>query len=150
MTRTEQPPVGLVLLAEDNPVSQAVAETMLARLGYHVHTVTDGAEAVKSATRTQYQAILMDCQLPVLDGYQATSEIRRLETGPRRTPIIAVTGTPLASGQESCLAAGMDDYLAKPFSLKALAAVLARWTPDRSIRTAAVDQAALSTPTPTA
>jgi CheY-like chemotaxis protein len=97
---------------------------------------------VKAATRTSYKAILMDCQIPVLDGCEATIEIRRLEEGSRRrTPIIAVTATPLKSGQERCLAAGMDDYLAKPFSLKGLAAVLARWTPDRTLRTAAVDRA---------
>jgi CheY-like chemotaxis protein len=127
--------VGRVLLAEDDPVSAAVAQAMIANLGFDLDVVTDGAEAVGAAVRTPYQAILLDCQIPVLDGYQTASEIRRLQAGARRTPIIAVTATPMRSGQERCLDAGMDDYLAKPYTLKALAAVLARWSPDRSFRT---------------
>jgi CheY-like chemotaxis protein len=130
---------GCVLLAEDNPVSAAVAQAMLANLGFDVDVVTDGAEAVEAALRTPYQAILLDCQIPVLDGYQAAAEIRRRQAGSRRTPIIAVTATPMRSGQERCLDAGMDDYLAKPYTLKALAAVLVRWTPDRSLRSGVLD-----------
>jgi two-component system, sensor histidine kinase and response regulator len=119
--------MGRLLLAEDNPVNQQVAAAMLENLGYRVDVVADGAEAVKAAALTPYQAILLDCQMPVLDGYQATSEIRRQQDGSRRTPIIAVTASAMESDQQRCLAAGMDDYLAKPLSLKALAAVLARW-----------------------
>jgi CheY-like chemotaxis protein/HPt (histidine-containing phosphotransfer) domain-containing protein len=119
-------------LAEDSPVSQTVAAAMLANLGFHVDVVSDGADAVDFATRTPYQAILMDCQLPVLNGYEATNEIRRREAGSRRTPIIAVTASALNSDRERCLSAGMDDYLAKPFNLKVLAVVLARWTTDRA------------------
>ena len=114
---------------------------MLEHLGFDVDVVADGADAVKAATVTPYQAILMDCQIPVLDGYQATSEIRRLQGASRHTPIIAVTASATKSDQQRCLAAGMDDYLAKPLSLSTLAAVLARWAPDGSGHTIAVDPA---------
>jgi CheY-like chemotaxis protein/HPt (histidine-containing phosphotransfer) domain-containing protein len=140
MRDTDRKRAGYVLLAEDNPVSQAVASAMLANLGFDVDVVADGAAAVTAATETHYQAILLDCQLPVLDGYETATEIRRLQARSRRTPIIAVTATPMRDGQERCLVAGMDDYLAKPYSLKALAAVLARWTPDRSLRTTVLDE----------
>jgi CheY-like chemotaxis protein len=93
--------VGRVLLAEDDPVSAAVAQAMIANLGFDLDVVTDGAEAVGAAVRTPYQAILLDCQIPVLDGYQTASEIRRLQAGARRTPIIAVTATPMRSGQSA-------------------------------------------------
>jgi two-component system sensor histidine kinase/response regulator len=133
VTRTHPPvrePARRILLAEDNPVNQRVAVAMLEHLGFHVDVVADGAAAVKAATSTTYRAILMDCQLPVLDGYQATSEIRRLQRASPRTPIIAVTATPVTSDQPQCAAAGMDDYLPKPLSLPSLAAVLALWAPD--------------------
>jgi CheY-like chemotaxis protein/HPt (histidine-containing phosphotransfer) domain-containing protein len=139
MRETERKRAGDVLLAEDDPVSQVLARAMLTNLGFGVDIVVDGAAAVKATTETDYQAILLDCQLPVMDGYQAATEIRRLQAGSRRTPIIAVTATPMRSGQERCLLAGMDDYIAKPYSRKVLAAALARWLPDRSIRTPALD-----------
>ncbi|MDX6287118.1 MAG: two-component system, sensor histidine kinase and response regulator [Frankiales bacterium] len=145
MRDTERNGAGHVLLAEDDHVSQAVAGAMLASLGLDVDVVGDGAEAVKAATKNHYQAILLDCQLPILDGYQVATEIRRLQAGSRRTPIIAVTATPMRSGQEPCLLAGMDDYLAKPYNSKALAAVLSRWMPDRSLRTAVLDRTTPST-----
>jgi two-component system, sensor histidine kinase and response regulator len=121
-----------VLLAEDNPVNQKVASAMLENLGFHVDVVTDGAQAVKAATETSYAAILMDGQMPVLDGYKATSEIRRLEAGAQHTPIIAVTGSTMKADQQRCLAAGMDDYVAKPFDQPALDDVLNRWVSDGS------------------
>nr|MBA2599903.1 response regulator [Actinomycetota bacterium] len=124
-----QGPPGLLLLAEDNPVNQRVAKAMLEHLGFEVDVVNDGAEAVKAVTQTPYQAILMDCQMPILDGYQATREIRRVQGISTRTPIIAVTASAMSSDQQRCLAAGMDDYLPKPLSLLALDAVLARWAP---------------------
>jgi len=120
---------GHILLAEDNPVNQRVATAMLEHLGFQVDIAADGAEAVKATTQTAYQAILMDCQMPVQDGYQATGEIRRLEGVSVRTPIIAVTASALKSDRQRCLAAGMDDYLPKPLSLEALVAVLDRWAP---------------------
>jgi signal transduction histidine kinase/CheY-like chemotaxis protein/HAMP domain-containing protein/HPt (histidine-containing phosphotransfer) domain-containing protein len=130
-----------ILLAEDNPVNQRVATVMLEHLGFNVDVVADGAQAVHATTLTPYQAILMDCQMPVLDGYEATSEIRRLQGVSTRTPIIAVTASAMKSDQQRCLAAGMDDYLPKPLTLKALSAVLDRWAPGGSDRTVAADRA---------
>jgi two-component system sensor histidine kinase/response regulator len=121
---------GNILVVEDNPVSRRVAEAMLRDLGFQADVVVDGAEAVKAATVTSYRAILMDCAIPVLDGYEATLEIRRQEGVLRRTPIIAVTSSAVSSNQERCMAAGMDDYLAKPLRSFSLAAVLAHWVPD--------------------
>lgn len=132
---------GHILLVEDNPVSQRVAEAMLENLGFEVDVVPDGSEAVTVATSKPYRAILMDCQTPVLDGFQATGEIRRLEGAALRTPIIAVTASSMKSAQRRCLEAGMDDVLVKPLSLHALAAVLTRWVPDRSDPTVVADGA---------
>jgi len=122
---------GQILLAEDNPVNQRVAAAMLANLGFHVDVVADGTQAVKAATENSYSAILMDGQMPILDGYRATGEIR-LQEGPHRTPIIAVTGSTMKSDQQRCLSAGMDDYLAKPFDVNELAEVLRRWVSEGS------------------
>jgi CheY-like chemotaxis protein len=122
---------GRVLLAEDNLVNQRVASAMLVNLGYAVDIVSDGAEAVAAATTTRYRAILMDCQMPVMDGYQATAQIRSLHRESSRTPILAVTASAMKSDLQRCLDAGMDDYLSKPVRLKALAAVMARWAPER-------------------
>jgi two-component system sensor histidine kinase/response regulator len=132
---------GRILLAEDHPLNQRVATAMLDNLGLDVDVVADGSEAVKSAMSTSYRAILMDCQLPILDGYEATREIRRLEGTSRRTPVIAVTASPTSSHRQRCLAAGMDDYLTKPLSVKTLAAVLDRWAPARSDTGISVDGA---------
>lgn len=121
---------GHILLAEDNPISRRVATAMLEHLGFDVDVVADGAEAVKAAIRTPYRAIFMDCQLPVLDGYETAREIRRQQGPTRHTPIIAVTASATATDRRRCLAAGMDDHLTKPLSLGTLAALLARWVPD--------------------
>jgi CheY-like chemotaxis protein len=123
-----------ILLAEDHTISQRVAAAMLENLGFRVDVVADGAQAVEAATGTRYAAILMDCQIPVADGYRATREIRRLEGVSRRTPIIAVTASATPSDRQRCLAAGMDDYLTKPLCLRTLRTVLARWAPDGSDR----------------
>jgi PAS domain S-box-containing protein len=120
-------PAGHVLLAEDNAVNQRVALGMLRSLGFRVDVVSDGAEAVRAATETAYQAILMDCQMPVLDGYAATAEIRRRQQGSPYTPIIAVTASAMKSDRQRCLDAGMDDYITKPLSMEAVAGVMARW-----------------------
>jgi two-component system, sensor histidine kinase and response regulator len=138
----EARPSGRVLLAEDNPINQRVAVAMLGHLGFDVDVMTDGSEAVKAAMRQPYRAILMDCQIPGLDGYQATGQIRRLEKGSRRTPIIAVTGSATEADQQRCLAAGMDDYLAKPLRLKALGDVLSRWAPQAALASSADGRAA--------
>ena len=132
---------GRVLLAEDNLISQRVAEAMLQSLGFHVDVVGDGAEAVKAASTQPYRAILMDCQIPILDGYQATAQIRHLEGVRRRTPIIAVTGLAARSNQERCMAAGMDDFVAKPLTPSGLTVLLAHWVPDGSRPSIAIDPA---------
>jgi two-component system sensor histidine kinase/response regulator len=118
-----------VLVADDNPVNQKVAVAMLARLGYRADVVADGVEAVDAVARIAYGAVLMDCQMPRMDGFEATAEIRRREGGSGRLPIIAMTAAAMKSDQERCLAVGMDDYLSKPARPEDLAAVLARWMP---------------------
>lgn len=115
-----------ILLVEDNPVNQTVIEAMLRSLGYRVTLVADGIQAVRSAERQRYDAILMDCRLPVLDGYSATREIRTHENG-RQVPIIALTANALQGDRENCLQAGMNDYLAKPFKRAELQRILQRW-----------------------
>ncbi|MDG9783558.1 ATP-binding protein [Metapseudomonas otitidis] len=115
-----------VLLVEDNPVNQTVIEAMLRSLGYRVSLVSDGAQAVQAASRTGFAAILMDCRLPVLDGYEATRQIRGMNGG-TRVPIIALTANALQGDREACLEAGMNDYLAKPFKRADLQRVLQHW-----------------------
>ncbi|MFT5781363.1 MAG: signal transduction histidine kinase/ActR/RegA family two-component response regulator [Pseudomonas sp.] len=116
----------LVLLVEDNPVNQTVIEAMLRSLGYQVCLVGDGAQAVHKASNFEYSAILMDCRLPIMDGYEATRKIRLLPNQ-LDTPIIALTANALQGDREACLAAGMDDYLAKPFKRIDLQLILQRW-----------------------
>ncbi|HZW59435.1 MAG TPA: response regulator, partial [Woeseiaceae bacterium] len=117
---------GRVLLAEDNPVNQAVAIGMLTSMGVTVDAVADGAAAVTAAAAHDYDAVLMDCQMPVLDGLAAVAEIRRAEraAGGRRTPVVALTANAMAGDRERCLEAGMDQYLGKPFTSDQLHAVL--------------------------
>jgi len=119
-----------VLLAEDNPVNVEVASAMLEGLGLDVSRACNGAEALHSVQADDFDLVLMDCQMPVMDGFAATSEIRRHEQQrgrARSLPIIAITANALQGDRESCLAAGMDDYLSKPFTQQALGATLSRW-----------------------
>jgi signal transduction histidine kinase/CheY-like chemotaxis protein len=115
-----------VLLVEDNPVNQTVIEAMLRSLGFTVSVVTDGAQAVRSAESLIFEAILMDCRLPIIDGYEATRQIRQLP-GCTDLPIIALTANALQGDREACLSAGMNDYLAKPFKRTDLQQILQRW-----------------------
>ncbi|WP_024617126.1 ATP-binding protein [Pseudomonas kilonensis] len=115
-----------VLLVEDNPVNQTVVEAMLRSLGFTVSIATDGAQAVRSAESLIFEAILMDCRLPIIDGYEATRQIRQLP-GCGEVPIIALTANALQGDREACLAAGMNDYLAKPFKRNDLQQILQRW-----------------------
>ncbi|HYP47383.1 MAG TPA: response regulator [Thermoleophilaceae bacterium] len=116
----------LLLLAEDNLVNQKVALAMLSGAGYRVDTVLNGAEAVRAVAAQPYDAILMDCQMPELNGYEATAAIRAQEGDERHTPIIAVTAGARREDRERCLEAGMDAYLSKPVSKDTLLALVAR------------------------
>jgi CheY-like chemotaxis protein len=117
-----------LLVAEDNVVNQRIAVRVLERLGYVVDVVADGAQAVAACERERYAAVLMDCQMPDVDGFEATRRIRSLADDRLRTlPIIAMTANALAGDRERCLAAGMDDYLTKPIDREALRVCLEGW-----------------------
>ena len=118
-----------ILVAEDNPVNQRVAARTLEQLGYLVDIANDGAAALQAVATTTYAAVLMDCQMPGMDGYAATAAIRRREGAGRHTPVIAMTASAMAGDRERCLAAGMDDYIAKPVRSQQLQATLTRWVP---------------------
>ncbi len=115
-----------ILLADDNEINRLVAARQLEALGYRFLTVDDGQEAVIAFARERFDAVLMDCRMPVMDGYEATRCLRRQAHG-SDVPIIAVTASALKEDVELCLAAGMSDYLAKPIQLSDLAAMLDRW-----------------------
>jgi CheY-like chemotaxis protein/HPt (histidine-containing phosphotransfer) domain-containing protein len=119
-----------VLLVEDNEVNQAVAQRMLEALGCRVLLAGNGREALDACARSHFDLVLMDCQMPEMDGYTATAELRSREAGTgRRIPIVALTANALKGDRERCLAAGMDDFLTKPFQRERLAATLSRWLP---------------------
>ncbi len=114
-------------MVEDNAINQLVARGLLDRLGFVSDLVGNGHEALAALEQTAYAAVLMDCQMPEMDGYTATAEIRRREGATRHIPIIAMTAGALAGDEERCLAAGMDAYLPKPIDSMQLEAVLTRW-----------------------
>jgi two-component system sensor histidine kinase/response regulator len=116
-----------VLVAEDNVVNQKVARRTIENLGYRVDVVNDGAEAIKAWETGRYDLIFMDCQMPKIDGYRATQEIRARETAGRHIPIVALTAHAMQGADLECKAAGMDDYLSKPLRRDLLEACLERW-----------------------
>jgi two-component system, sensor histidine kinase and response regulator len=136
--RHNEPPGPPVLLVEDNQVNQAVAAAMLRGRGYQVDVVDNGLQALEAVDRKAYAAVLMDCQMPVMDGYTATSELRRRENGGPHLPVIALTAHVLDGERERCAAAGMDGFLAKPVHADEMAAELERFT-GRVIDTATLD-----------
>jgi two-component system, sensor histidine kinase and response regulator len=117
-----------ILVVEDNAVNQKVVALMLRKLGYSPEVVANGAEALQVLGRGSFQAILMDCQMPEMDGFEATRLIRARDWAPSRTPIIALTANALPGEREKCLAAGMNDYLAKPLTLEPLSEKLREWS----------------------
>ena len=116
-----------ILLAEDHPINQQVIVEQLAALGYHADCTANGQEALDLLAKKSYNLVLMDCQMPVLDGYETAQKLREREKGDRHTFIIALTAHAMSGEREKCLAAGMDDYLSKPVDLDALAVVLKKY-----------------------
>jgi CheY-like chemotaxis protein len=116
-----------ILLAEDNEVNQKVARRMLENLGYRVDIAINGQAAVAAWDTGRYHAVLMDCQMPVMDGYEASRQIRSREVAGKRIPIIALTAHAMKGADAECLAAGMDDYLSKPIDRAQMTACLERW-----------------------
>lgn len=129
-SRADAPPTfgAKVLVVEDNAVNQAVAIAMLELLGCQFTAVEDGQKALAALDRQRFDLVLMDCYMPIMDGFETTAELRRREApGQRRTPVVALTANVDKGFRERCVAAGMDDYLSKPFSREQLAETLARW-----------------------
>jgi signal transduction histidine kinase/DNA-binding response OmpR family regulator len=118
-----------VLVAEDNVVNQKVAIRMLEKLGLRVDVASNGREAVEMVKMLPYDLVFMDCHMPEMDGYEAVGAIRRRESSGRHTPIIAMTADALDGYREQCLAAGMDDFIAKPVKMEALVQAVTKWAP---------------------
>jgi len=120
-----------ILVAEDNVVNQKVALLHLQRLGYKADVVADGRAAIAVVGQQRYDLVFMDCQMPEIDGYEATRQIRAREkqSGAARLPIVAMTAGALAGDREACLSAGMDDYIAKPVRQDELRQILQRHLP---------------------
>jgi CheY-like chemotaxis protein len=133
-----------VLVAEDNEVNQKVAVRILERLGYTVEVAEDGREALEACARTRYDAVLMDGQMPGMDGYEVTRRIREREKDGERLPIIAMTASAMKGDRERCLEAGMDDYVTKPVTPETLEAALRRWV---GAPAAPAEKAAAASPT---
>jgi len=121
-----------ILLAEDNEINQKVALATLGKLGYRADAVNDGKQAVVALEKIQYDIVLMDCQMPEMDGYQATDKIRNPKSNVinHNIPIIALTAHATKGDRDKCLKAGMDDYMVKPFQTQVLADMLKKWLPE--------------------
>jgi signal transduction histidine kinase/DNA-binding response OmpR family regulator/HPt (histidine-containing phosphotransfer) domain-containing protein len=131
----DTPLVGRVLVVEDNPINLSVVRKLLQRFGLECDVARDGAEGVEAVKRVQYDLVFMDVQMPVMDGYQATLEIRRRERerGLAHLPVVAMTANAMAGDRERCLAVGMDDYLSKPVKPTDLKSTLRHWLPSKEM-----------------
>jgi len=130
-------PKGAILLVEDNPMNQRVARYVLKMLGHEAHIAVNGIEAVEMFANRSYDLILMDCHMPIMDGYEATRRIREMEliaAGRREVPIIAVTADVLTSSYKLCFEVGMNDFISKPYEARDLRRILGRWLPSQSGR----------------
>jgi len=132
--RTLEGPVHVrVLLAEDNLVNQKVALIMLRKFGIEADVVATGIEALDALVGVSYDLVLMDCQMPEMDGFEATQRIRERERGSRRLPVVAMTANAMVGDREKCLAAGMDDHIPKPVRIDQLHRTLSRWLPTGAV-----------------
>jgi CheY-like chemotaxis protein len=120
-----------ILVAEDNSVNQKVVLKQLMSLGYQAEVVNNGQEAVDRLKEHEYDVVLMDCQMPIMDGYRATQEIRSFEGERKRTTIIAITANAMPEDRQRCMDAGMDDYMSKPASREDLRKKVEQWTLDK-------------------
>ncbi|HXR14172.1 MAG TPA: response regulator, partial [Solirubrobacteraceae bacterium] len=137
----------LVLIAEDSPVNQIVATRALERCGARAEVAADGPQALDALASKRYDAVLMDCDMPAMDGYEATRALRRREAAGRHTPVIGMTSGASESDIARCRAAGMDDCVAKPMRHLALLETLRRWLPALADEAAARPSAAGAAPT---
>lgn len=125
-------PKPLVLLVEDNPIQLRISKAYAEKLGVEVHGVSNCREAIEALEKRKYALILMDWRMPEIDGIQCTRSIRDVDAkNGLHTPIVALTARAMQGDKEKCLAAGMDDYLAKPFTTAQLREVMARWIPNK-------------------
>jgi CheY-like chemotaxis protein/HPt (histidine-containing phosphotransfer) domain-containing protein len=141
-------PDAKILLVEDNEVNRKIAGAILNRLGYSPDMAVDGFEAIRAASQVTYDLILMDCQMPGMDGFEATKMLRAAEEGQRHVAIVALTANATAADRELCLAAGMDDYLAKPIRSASLRETMARWLDDPKLTEGLVPAPAVNTMKP--
>jgi hypothetical protein len=129
-----------ILLVEDNEVNRQVFLRQLERLGYRAEYASDGREALERIAKEGFDLVFMDCQMPVMDGFQSARAIRKMETRTgQHVPIIALTANALAGDRDDCMAAGMDDYLSKPAGLSDISRILARWLSTPSVMPAALN-----------
>jgi two-component system, sensor histidine kinase and response regulator len=140
----------LILVVEDSRLGRKVAEALLSRLGYHVELAASGSQALERLASRAFDAVLMDCQMPEMDGFELTARIRKTEAGSSRTPIVAVTANDAEGDRERCLAAGMDDYLVKPLSAGSLDITLRRLLGGQPEGLPVAARPAVSTPEPAA
>ena len=125
MTRTNR-----ILVAEDNPVNQKVVIGMLKKLGFSADIANNGVEVMDALSKSHYELIFMDCQMPVMDGYEATKAIR--DSDSKDIPIVALTANAMPGDEEKCLSVGMDAYIAKPLSIKMIQKTLEKYLPENS------------------